>query len=98
MITNRKEIIKRYEKIVNKWDKDPDLKRLFPDKYVDICRKLEALKTGVNYIIKDVTKECITAGGILLGSSIPLTNNLRLGQTKKYQDGIKKFKIEDIEN
>lgn len=55
----RQEIIDRYERIVERWNKDGELIRLFPSKYKDICRKLEGLKNGAKYTVKNVTKDVI---------------------------------------
>lgn len=57
----RIDIIKRYEIIKNKWDNDKDLKRILPEVYEDICRKLEGLKQGAEYTITDKTSELKTA-------------------------------------
>lgn len=53
------DIIRRYEKIVERWNSDPrqTLKRLFPGKYKEIHAKLEALKAGSPYRIYDATDE-----------------------------------------
>jgi hypothetical protein len=94
---NRIELINHYEKIVNDWNKpDSDLKRLFPDDYKRIYSKLEGLKNGANFTITDVTKECVCAAGILVGCGVPLSNGTLLGSTKKYQNGIKNFKVKDL--
>ncbi len=62
----REELISRYEKIIDEWNNDEELKRILPDAYNDIVNKLEGLKNGGSYIVKDVTKECILVGGALL--------------------------------
>lgn len=59
----RQEIIDRYERIVERWNKDEELIRLFPDKYKDICRKLEGLKNGAEYTVKDVAKDAVMDAG-----------------------------------
>lgn len=53
----RADAIQRYENIKLKWDNDEDLKRILPETYEDICRKLEGLKAGVEYKIIDKTNE-----------------------------------------
>ena len=58
-MAKRLEIIKRYEKIIEKWNDDETLIKMFPEKYREICLKLEALKAGIPYTITDVTKESI---------------------------------------
>ncbi len=55
---SRKEIIKRYEDIVKKWNEDCDLIELYPEKYKEILLKLEALKNGYEYKVKDITLDC----------------------------------------
>lgn len=53
----RVETIQRYENIKLKWDNDEDLKRILPEVYEDICRKLKGLKVGAEYKITDKTSE-----------------------------------------
>ncbi len=57
----RQNIIKRYENIVKRWQEEDDgnMTCLFPEKYKEICLKLELLKAGVDYKIKDITLDCI---------------------------------------
>ena len=54
---SREELIKRYENIVERWNNDGDLIRLFPEKYEEICMKLQALKDGAKYRVYDATYE-----------------------------------------
>lgn len=56
---SREELIKRYENIVERWNNDGDLIRLFPEKYEEICMKLQALKDGAEYRIYDATYEVV---------------------------------------
>lgn len=53
----RNKLIQRYTKIKFNWDSDEDLKRILPEVYKDICRKLEGLKAGAEYKITDKTNE-----------------------------------------
>ena len=62
----REEVISRYENIVKRWNESKDLIRLFPDKYEDICRKLEALKNGMEFSVKYMTKEVVMDMGAKL--------------------------------
>ena len=72
----RTDIIKRYENIVEKWDGDPDqaLKRILPDKYIDIKEKLRLLKEGYDFNITDKTQELKTAIAFI-GGQIPRINH-----------------------
>ncbi len=91
----RQEIIKRYEKIVKKWDSDPEqtLKRLFPDKYKDICMKLKCLQSGVEYTVTDVTKECVSAIGALMcgAQKMDIGGKRTIASTSRYQKGLRDF-------
>lgn len=91
----RKELIQRYENIIKRWDNDPNqtLKRLFPDKYRDICAKLQGLRNGAEYRVVDLTKEYISAGGALICGAQKLSGdkvNVH-SKTKRYQDGLSDF-------
>lgn len=54
---SREELIKRYENIVERWNNGGNLIRLFPEKYEEICMKLQALKDGTKYKIYDARDE-----------------------------------------
>ena len=71
----RIDVIKRYENIVKKWDGDPDqtLKRILPDKYIEIKDKLKLLKEGFDFTITDETQELKTAIAYV-GGQIPRVN------------------------
>ncbi len=63
----RQDIINRYESIVKKWNTDGDLIRLFPEKYKEICMKLQALKNGVEYTITEsITKKLVEDMGAMI--------------------------------
>lgn len=53
----KEELIQRYENIVERWNDDGDLIRLFPEKYEEICAKLQALRNGAEYRIYDAREE-----------------------------------------
>ena len=92
---SREELIERYENIIRKWDSCPrqTLKRLFPEKYEEICTKLQALKDVAEYHVVDLTKEYIAAGGVLVCGAQGLHGNKFNihSKTKRYQDGLDKF-------
>ena len=63
----RQDIINRYESVVKKWNTDGDLIRLFPEKYKEICMKLQALKNGVEYTITEsITKKLVEDMGAMI--------------------------------
>ena len=83
----RQEIIDRYERIVERWNKDGELIRLFPDKYKDICRKLEGLKNGAEYTVKDVAKDVVMdAGARICGAQQTGGINNRMVRSFKKDD------------
>ena len=47
--TERLDIIKRYEKLKQKYDDREDLRKDFPDAYERICKILKYLKVGYEY-------------------------------------------------
>lgn len=55
----REELIERYENIVKRWQDSESLIRLFPEKYEEICMKLEGLKAGADYRVYDATYEVL---------------------------------------
>ena len=93
----RENLIQRYEKIKEKWDNDEDLRRILPDTYEEICMKLDGLKKGYKYSIKNVTEECVMAGGALLcggqqGFANPHNGKIMpFAYSQKYQDGLRRF-------
>lgn len=80
----RKDIIKRYENIVKKWDDCPNqtLKRILPDKYIEIKEKLKLLKEGFDFTITDETQELKTAIAYV-GGQIPRVNYSSKGLINK---------------
>lgn len=50
---SREELIQRYKNIVKRWQNSDNLIRLFPEKYNEICLKLELLKSGAEFRVYD---------------------------------------------
>lgn len=69
------------------------MKRLFPEKYNDISRKLEGLKAGADYTITDRTKEYIIGVWVLICGTqkLDMVGNRILAYTSKYQKDLDKF-------
>ena len=50
---SREELVQRYENIIKRWQDSDNLIRLFPEKYNEICLKLELLKSGAEFKVYD---------------------------------------------
>jgi len=54
---DRDTLIKKYEKIVKKWDSNNCLKEILPNTYKEIKTKLKLLKSGAPYRVYDATDQ-----------------------------------------
>lgn len=89
--TERLDIIKRYEKLKQKYDDREDLRKDFPDAYERICKILKYLKVGYEYTTIDITEDCLKAMGALMCGAQQIERGRILAVTERYQKEFKKF-------
>lgn len=70
----REHAINAYRRIVRRWDdSECNLKEILPNKYKEICLKLDALESGKDYKIVDKTEELVKMIAYV-GGQIPSIN------------------------